>query len=576
MPTTPAERHDDAVTLLLKRLAADAGATCVRLLQRVEQKAGWTETVAVGATPSRLTIGPETAQRSLTRRTPFPSSPSRSTLLRIEHEGSERIAALVLLQTAEPLTEEHLATTFESWDLLTFALEAQARIDNLTTALTDTDRQRRHASAQTSIDQRLTECARAGGGLATLVQTCSQLTGKSVTLFDNHGRTITSSHVGPTSVKTAPLNDVLRACHHISPDDDNVHIAVADRTTGLARRKMVVAVSAAGERFGFLVVDEHPSAFTALDEHTAARAARLLGYEYSVQKRVARVAWNARSSLTRQLVRGTVESADLAASGEYLGVDIRARRVVVYVLDRRATAADGADQHLATQVERELDVEVLATRGAEGIMLLVEAPEHAGTLTMIARVKAAMIAVTHASAETAIVGISSVCTAATLARGYREAREVVLCIDRFAQLPDHRVLAVDDLGPARLFLANSDVAAVRSYVDDVLGPLLSGSTGTADLLLTLQHYFERGRSVRATATLLNLHENTIRLRLGRVHTITGLDVAADANDQLSVQTALLLLRLRGDASSAHWRESTTPDGEFRTAPHTTDSKRRLA
>jgi hypothetical protein len=30
-----------------------------------------------------------------------------------------------------------------------------------------------------------------------------------------------------------------------------------------------------------------------------------------------------------------------------------------------------------------------------------------------------------------------------------------------------------------------------------------------------------------------------------VHTITGLDVAADADDQLSVQVALLVLRLQG-------------------------------
>ncbi|WP_064444794.1 CdaR family transcriptional regulator [Rhodococcus sp. YH3-3] len=576
MPSTPAGRHDDSVAVLLKRLATDTGAACVRLLQRVEHNAGWTETLAIGAVPSRLTIGPETARRALSRRTPIPNSPSRSTLLRIEHDNGERLAALVLLQTEDPVTASRLAATFESWDLLASTLESQARIDTLTTALNDTDRQRRNAIAQTVIDQRLTECARAGGGLAALVHTCAQLTGKSVTLFDDHGRIITFSHAGRTSVKAAPLNDILCACHDISPDDDNVHIAVADRITGLSRRKMVVAVSAAGERFGFLVVDEHPSAFTVLDEHTAARAARLLGYEYSVQKRVARVAWNARSSLTRQLVRGTVESADLAASGEYLGVDICARRVVVYVLDRRITSADGADEHLATRVERQLDVEVLATRGAEGVMLLVEAPEHAGTLTMIARVKAAMIAVTDTSAESAIVGISSVCTAATLARGYREAREVVLCIDRFAQLPNHRVLAVDDLGPARLFLANSDVAAVRSYVDDVLGPLLAGTTGTADLLLTLQHYFDQGRSVRATAALLNLHENTIRLRLGRVHTITGLDVAADANDQLSVQTALLLLRLRGDAPSAALHENSIADDDFRATQHNTDSRRKLA
>jgi DNA-binding PucR family transcriptional regulator len=44
---------------------------------------------------------------------------------------------------------------------------------------------------------------------------------------------------------------------------------------------------------------------------------------------------------------------------------------------------------------------------------------------------------------------------------------------------------------------------------------------------------------------LGVHENTVRYRLARVHALTGLDVAGDASDQLSVQMALLVLRLQG-------------------------------
>jgi DNA-binding PucR family transcriptional regulator len=121
----------------------------------------------------------------------------------------------------------------------------------------------------------------------------------------------------------------------------------------------------------------------------------------------------------------------------------------------------------------------------------------------------------------------------------------VRCIDRFAGRSAQRILAVDDLGPARLFLANSDTSAIRGYVIDVLGPLLTGDPAMTDLLTTLQCYFDASRSVRASAAQLGVHENTIRLRLARVTTATGLDVAGDANDQLSVQTALLVLRLQG-------------------------------
>jgi DNA-binding PucR family transcriptional regulator len=107
------------------------------------------------------------------------------------------------------------------------------------------------------------------------------------------------------------------------------------------------------------------------------------------------------------------------------------------------------------------------------------------------------------------------------------------------------VVSVDDLGPARLFLAHSDVPAVQRYIQDVLGRLLVDTPTHLNLLRTLRHFFETGRSVRDSAALLGVHENTVRLRLAKVAEVTGLDVIGDANHQLSIQTALLALWLTG-------------------------------
>jgi DNA-binding PucR family transcriptional regulator len=104
---------------------------------------------------------------------------------------------------------------------------------------------------------------------------------------------------------------------------------------------------------------------------------------------------------------------------------------------------------------------------------------------------------------------------------------------------------VDDLGPARLFVANGDLVAVRRYVQEILGPLLGEGSTLSDLVLTLQIFFDTGRSVRESATRLGVHENTVRLRLSKISDLIGLDVATDAHAQLSVQTALLVLRLEG-------------------------------
>ena len=51
--------------------------------------------------------------------------------------------------------------------------------------------------------------------------------------------------------------------------------------------------------------------------------------------------------------------------------------------------------------------------------------------------------------------------------------------------------------------------------------------------------------MRRSAALLGVHENTIRYRLARVAEITGLNLAANPDHQLSGQLAVLILRLQG-------------------------------
>jgi DNA-binding PucR family transcriptional regulator len=51
--------------------------------------------------------------------------------------------------------------------------------------------------------------------------------------------------------------------------------------------------------------------------------------------------------------------------------------------------------------------------------------------------------------------------------------------------------------------------------------------------------------VRRSAQALDVHENTIRYRLSRIQELTGLDVASSSDDQLTAQTALLILRIEG-------------------------------
>ena len=142
-------------------------------------------------------------------------------------------------------------------------------------------------------------------------------------------------------------------------------------------------------------------------------------------------------------------------------------------------APEDLDRTLAEHTERALGLEVLSTRGSEGILLLIEAPAHVASPTVVRRITASLETAAAELNPTGglIAGVSSVYEPESFARAYREAREVVRCIDRFTHGTGNRVLAVDDLGPARLFLANGEVSAIRHFIDDMLGPLLDEDVG---------------------------------------------------------------------------------------------------
>jgi sugar diacid utilization regulator len=399
---------------------------------------------------------------------------------------------------------------------------------------------RRHA-----VELRLSAAAARGGGIAGLVAAAAELTANPLWLIDTRRRVVSRSVAARGSDFRAPdLDLLLERCGPVDVASAKPILIPAQPALGLARRHLLIPVARDERMFGWLVMAEVAVRLGGDEANLARRAAFHLAAEYAVQRRVARASWNARAALARQLVRGSHTDADLLASAEYLGVRADADRVLVYVRDHAADAL-GDDQALADLVAKELGVETLATRGRDGTILLIEVPEGAACVAFVHRVKQVMQrTVADRGEPAAVVGVSAVSGPDGLARAYRETREVVLCIDRFACSRD-RVLAVDDLGPARLFVANSDVGPVRRYVHDVLGALLGDVPGSADLLRTLQCFFDTGRSVRESAARLGIHENTVRLRMAKVHDLTGLDVAANPNDQLSAQTALLVLRLEG-------------------------------
>src|SRR5699024_11548344 len=91
------------------------------------------------------------------------------------------------------------------------------------------------------------------------------------------------------------------------------------------------------------------------------------------------------------LVRGSGRDDDLLASGDYLDVNVDARRVIVFLSHPNTSMMSlSTDMDTASHLSQTLGVEVLSTRGNEETILLVEARDEYDDSAYVRAVKKAV------------------------------------------------------------------------------------------------------------------------------------------------------------------------------------------
>ncbi len=123
-----------------------------------------------------------------------------------------------------------------------------------------------------------------------------------------------------------------------------------------------------------------------------------------------------------------------------------------------------------------------------------------------------------------VIGLSSVCSgAAAFPTGFGEALQSV----RGAAVvrPTPGVVTYEELGPYKYLLRLAPEPGQRDHHRDALRPLLEyDAQHRSQLFRTLEEYLRQRGRVASTAAALYVHPNTLRQRLARIETITGLDL----------------------------------------------------
>jgi hypothetical protein len=184
--------------------------------------------------------------------------------------------------------------------------------------------------------------------------------------------------------------------------------------------------------------------------------------------------------------------------------------------------------------------------GDRGVALVVEQDDDGCHEDFVERTRTAVAAtIEELGQEELIAVVSSVAHSVDdLARAHTECRQLLHCVTELCP-PKTPPVAARDLGVGRLLLGTSDGPAMDRFVRSALAPLLIDDPKYTALLTTLHVFLESSRSPRLAGRKLDVHENTVRYRLAKACELTGLDVSGDLNDQLTVQVALLILRLQG-------------------------------
>lgn len=447
--------------------------------------------------------------------------------------------------------DQRIASTFAN---LAAAAIQQVRLtadlrSKLETVATQNANMRRAAL----VDDQLTNLVLEGRTMREMATAIAELTGHACTIHDAAFRQVAAGR--PAHQSDGMLPKILQPETRSHPDvraalarlrDNRPRVIGPFPFAAMHNRCLVAPVVAGEDRWGHLVLLEHGSRLTTFDMLVARRGATVVAWGMSAERRAAAAEWNVGASLAGELIRGNRDISALEARAEHIGVQIDDPHVVCLVTRTADSGGITPDaQTVADAFAKVSDSKPLATAVTEGVGVIVRLPsdDSAGMQAVKAQATAACAALDPK--QPLIVGISTACRApGDYVRAYQQATQVASCLNTFADTKLSRVLSAADLGAGRLFLSTSNAAEAGLFVQETLGQLLQDRS-RADLLTTLHVFCQSGRSVRRTAEIMGVHENTIRYRVTRVEALTELDVSVDPDAQFSVQLALLILRLKG-------------------------------
>lgn len=428
-------------------------------------------------------------------------------------------------------------------DLTAGLLPGIHRIHELHTTIQDLQIRSREATKTHGFIDDIARLSRRGTTPQEIAAAAGAATGRECWVTDGAHRPI--AHTGtlrdPARIAHALARPATIAALQSLPDDEALDVKT--ESGGL----VVAPISVQGRRWGHLSFICGGRPVTGQDKTVLLAAAHAVAVELRVEAGSATTTSEGRQQVARALVEGNLDAATRRRAALH-SIPLERPRVVCLVAQRHASPIRLDASDIAQAFDSVHDGSpVLATPTADGsLVVLVDLDSDIPPAVAAHACTLATTALQAADAEDNLIAAVSnpVSTADGIAQAYIESERVMHCLRQLC--PDStRVLTADELGFASVLLSTIDRTGADLQVHKTLGRLLSGEPRDRDLIHTADAFLNHARNIRDTARALTVHENTVRYRLARIYDLTRLDLTGSADDQVSCQLALLILRLRG-------------------------------
>ena len=411
------------------------------------------------------------------------------------------------------------------------------------------------------VHSRLSQIVLEGGAISDIASALASLLGDNLVVIENAGGSLRVT--APEAIENFPIEQAVRQVALLAKGKRGTLRGTV--SWGRQVRFFHAPIWAGKKHYGAITVFETKSEVSTRDEITVERAATVAGLEMANQLAVTAVERRYYNEFINEiLVAGVAEEKSLRQRGLNLGIDLkRIHSVAVMHLAEKNGGIEplpAAPPEFAENKNAMLQQILLALREKfpdvpigykyEGLVLFVPQPEgqHTGRRDGCrGRIKEIVACAENAVHELmpemrVLTGVSRPASGlAGLQGSYQEAL-------RTCQLgpviwPANSVYYFEELGVYRLLGSIADRQELRSFVNETIGSIVAYDKAKgAELIKTLEVFFECRGNLKKVSERLYTHYNTILYRMERISKIAQFDLD-DATACLNVQLGLKMLKL---------------------------------